>query len=446
MLNRRREALWEYSHGALWVLPGIAVVLALVVGALLSNFDVPSDSPLHRLVFQGTADDARDLLIGIAGTVITVIALMLGQTMVALQLSSTQFSPRILRNFLRDIHNQLVLSVFVATFAYSMAGLYTVGVSAGERTDEFPRLAVTGAILMLFLSLGALVYEVHHISHSMQIDEIMRKVERTTRNVIREGYSVAAQELPPVPAHAVTVPATHSGYVQTIHAGPLIDIASADGIEVRICEPVGQHVVAGVPLAWVWTATGPPGDIDLLTSAVAEAVRIGFERTLEQDAAFGVRQLVDIASKALSPAINDPYTAVQAIDHLAVIVTSLARRELNSVVTKAGPAGSITIPALSFAGYLDLACAQIRRYGAAEPIVAQAQIALLRAAATAVTVDVAARKAAMAEQLRRIMTDSERGIYHPADFERVRVDGLALLEELTGVGQEWTSGVGARNE
>ena len=101
------------------------------------------------LAFQGTPDDARNLLIGIAGTMVTVIALLLGLTVVALQLSSTQFSPRLLRNFLRDRPNQIVLSAFVATFAYSTAGLYTVGVSGGNRTASFPRLAVSGSIVLL---------------------------------------------------------------------------------------------------------------------------------------------------------------------------------------------------------------------------------------------------------------------------------------------------------
>ncbi len=134
----RRDALREYLRGSLWVLPIGSVLVALAVGAALSSVDLPPGAPL---AFQGTADDARTLLIGITGTMVTVIALVLGLTVVALQLSSTQFSPRLLRNFLRDRPNQLVLSSFVATFAYAAAGLYTVGVSAGGRTSDYPRLA-----------------------------------------------------------------------------------------------------------------------------------------------------------------------------------------------------------------------------------------------------------------------------------------------------------------
>src|SRR5689334_23932668 len=130
-----RDALREYVRGSLWVLPGLSVLAALAAGAALSSVRAGPRSPL---AFQGTPDDARTLLLGITGTMITIIALLLGLAVVALQLSSTQFSPRLLRNFLRDRPNQVVLSAFVATFAYSAAGLYTVGVSGGNRTAAFP--------------------------------------------------------------------------------------------------------------------------------------------------------------------------------------------------------------------------------------------------------------------------------------------------------------------
>src|SRR4051812_36097260 len=144
----RRDALREYVRGSLWIVPTFSVVAAIAIGSILSRIDVGPNSPL---AFQGTPDDARNLLIGITGTMVTVIALLLGLAVVALQLSSTQFSPRLLRNFLRDRPNQIVLGVFVGTFAYSGAGLFTVGVSRGTRTTEFPRLAVSVAIALLFV-------------------------------------------------------------------------------------------------------------------------------------------------------------------------------------------------------------------------------------------------------------------------------------------------------
>ena len=132
------EATKEYANGALWVLPSLAALLALAAGYGMSQVQVTPGSLLYRFAFQGTADDARTLLVTVSSTVVTVIALVLGLTVVALQLSSTAFSPRLLRNFLRDRATQVVLSVFIATFVYSAAGLFTVGLSSGERTEEFP--------------------------------------------------------------------------------------------------------------------------------------------------------------------------------------------------------------------------------------------------------------------------------------------------------------------
>jgi uncharacterized membrane protein len=244
-----RGSLREYVRGSLWVLPTLSVLAALAAGALLSSVSVGPRSPL---AFQGTPDDARTLLLGITGTMVTVIALLLGLAVVALQLSSTQFSPRLLRNFLRDRPNQVVLSAFVATFAYSAAGLYTVGVSGGNRTAAFPRLAVSGAIVLLFVSLGLLVFFADHLVHSIQVDAIMEKVQRNTLAVIRGGLLAGGQEAPAVPAWAVPVMSRRSGYVQAVHPGTLLPHAARHGVCLRLRPRVGEHVVAGTTLAWIW--------------------------------------------------------------------------------------------------------------------------------------------------------------------------------------------------
>ncbi len=222
----RRDALSEYVRGSLWVLPALSVLAALAAGSLLSLVRVGPHSPL---AFEGTAGDARALLIGIAGTMVTVIALLLGLTVVALQLSSTQYSPRLLRSFLRDRPNQVVLSAFVAMFAYSAAGLYTVGVSGGRDTASFPRLAVSGALVLLFVSLGLLVYFADHLVHSIQVDAIMNVAERRTLAVIRGGLFAGGQDAREPPAWAVPVASRRSGYVQTVRPGRLLARAAGHG-------------------------------------------------------------------------------------------------------------------------------------------------------------------------------------------------------------------------
>jgi uncharacterized membrane protein len=231
-----------------------------------------------------------------------------------------------------------VLSAFVATFAYSAAGLYTVGVSGGSRTAAFPRLAVSGAIVLLFVSLGLLVYFADHLVHSIQVDAIMDAVQRNTLAVIEHGLLAGGQEAPEVPAWAVPVASRCSGYVQAVHPGTMLPHAARHGVCLRLRLRVGEHVVAGTTLAWVWrpsSSDAAPDPRDF-TGVLDAGVRIGFERTLEQDAAFGIRQLVDVACKALSPAVNDPYTAVQAVDHLSVIFCALARQPLGPHVARDG--------------------------------------------------------------------------------------------------------------
>src|SRR5215468_3115928 len=378
----RRDALSEYVRGSLWVLPALSVLAALAAGSLLSLVTVGPHSPL---AFEGTSGDARTLLIGIAGTMVTVIALLLGLTVVALQLSSTQFSPRLLRNFLRDRPNQIVLSVFVATFAYSAAGLYTVGVSGGARTASFPRLAVSGALVLLFVSLGLLVFFADHLVHSIQVDAIMSVVERSTLAVIRDGLFAGGQEAPDVPGWAVPVASPRSGYVQAVRPGRLLGQAAGRGVCLRLQPRVGEHVVAGTTLAWIWrpAPSDPAPDPQAFLSVLDAGIRIGFERTLEQDAALGIRQLVDVACKALSPAVNDPYTAVQAVDHLSVIFCALARRPLGVHVITDSKGSAVIVPGRRFPEYLAVTCGLIRRYGAREPTVAHALLRLLSSCAVA---------------------------------------------------------------
>ena len=422
----RRDELSEYVRGSLWVLPTLSVLAALAAGSLLSLVSIGPRSPL---AFQGTADDARTLLIGIAGTMVTVIALLLGLTVVALQLSSTQFSPRLLRNFLRDRPNQIVLSAFVATFAYSAAGLYTVGVSGGNRTATFPRLAVSGALVLLFVSLGLLVFFADHLVHSIQVDAIMHVVQRNTIAVIRDGLLAGGQDAPEVPEWAVPVASQHSGYLQAVRPGMLLSHAARHGACLRLRPRVGEHVVAGTTLVWIWHASprDPAPDPQAFARVLGAGVRIGFERTLEQDAAFGIRQLVDVACKALSPAVNDPYTAVQAIDHLSVIFCALAQRPLGNHVARDGSGAVVIVPGRRFPDYLAVMCGLIRRYGSREPTIAHALLRLLGSCAAVAGGDLE-QSAAIEEQARIIIADAEREVAQPVDLALTHAEAEAVRQ------------------
>ena len=429
----RREAAWEYLRGALWAVPTLAVLVALALGSALSQVEV---APGARLVFQGTADDARTLLIAISSTMVTVIALVLGLTLVALQLASTQFSPRLLRNFLRDRTNHLVLSVFVATFTYSTAGLYTVGVQAGQRVDEYPRLAVSFALLLLFLSLVMLVFFVHHLAHSIQIDQIMRLAERNTLRVVARELpadGVDGEPLPRAPAWAVDVLSYRSGYVQTMHPEALMPVAVSQDVVIGGTTMVGEYVIAGIPLLRMWRSSPQqsPPDPAIVRAVLRDAVRIGFERTQEQDIAFGVRQLADISVKALSPAINDPYTSIQSLEHIGVVLAAIAPHPLGGQRLR-DERGLVRVqmPGRDLAYYLDLATGQIRRYGCAEPRVVRALLRILASTGRFCRDDTA--RALVAQHVRLVLEAAEAAIRQPADLTPVRQHADEVLRQVTG--------------
>jgi uncharacterized membrane protein len=419
----RREALREYAGGALWVLPSVAAALALVVGYGISHITVQPGSFLSRLAFQGTADDARNLLVAVTSTVVTVIALVLGLTVVALQLSSTQFSPRLLRNFLRDRPTQVVLSVFIATFVYSAAGLFTVGLEAGIRTESYPRLAVSGSILLLFASLGMVVYYADHLVHSIQLDAINLRIEKHTRRAVARLHPTSiGQPAPRAPSWAVTLTSRRNGYVQMVHPEMLLPLAADAGVTICLRPRVGQHIVAHTTIGWVWapTADEPRPLAAPFEDAVDADVRVGFERTLEQDVAFGIRQQVDVATKALSPAVNDPYTAVQAVDHLTTVCCDLVVRPLGAeILTGPSGRGRVIIPGNTFADYLVFILNLLARYGGGDITVMMALLRLVRSCVDVVGAD-ANRLATLDRAAADLLDDAGRTLLRPGDLADFR--------------------------
>jgi uncharacterized membrane protein len=369
--------------------------VSLVAGAVLSQIDVDPNSGFGRLLFQGDSGSARELLIVVSATMITVTGLVFSLTVVALQISSTQFSPRLLRSFLRDRGTQVVLSIFVSTFAYATAGLYTVGRLEDDGEPFVPRVAISVALFLALCSVAAFVWYLHHLAHSIQIDDVMRRLERSTLAVVeRVPRDRDETPLASPPADAVVVRAPTSGYVQAVFPDEVVAAAAARDATVRYRQRVGDHVVAESAIADVWSTTPlNPQDAAELADA---GLRVGFERTFEQDAAFGIRQLVDISLRAMSPAINDPYTAEQSVYHITVVLCDTLKGDLGPQVWRDGSGvPRVLIPKQTLADHLDLACGQLRRFAAHEPRVVVAMLRMLAEVAHRVT------KAADREAVRR---------------------------------------------
>jgi uncharacterized membrane protein len=331
----------------------------------------------------------------------------------------------------------VVLSVFVGAFAYSTAGLYTVGVQRSGEQAFVPRLAVSGSLGLALASVGVLIYFIHHLARSIQIDTIMSQIQRETREVIDDLYPHASGDLEPEeccpdpPSWATVLLAATSGYIRAVEPAPLVEAATRHDLVVRLARRVGDHVVAGTPIAWAWhrSSDQPPPPPALLAEEVADAVQVGFERTMVQDVLFGLRRLVDIANRALSPAINDPYTAIQAGHHLSVLLCLLARRQLGDQLCR-DQQGTlrVAVPLPDFPEYLVRSTAQIRRFGAAEPALTRSLIDLLRDAGTSTASE--ERRAACAHHLWLVLEDAKRETAQPADLQAVLDDGAAALNAL----------------
>jgi uncharacterized membrane protein len=360
------------------------------------DLELGGDRP-DFLAYDGTPTQSSQVLSTIAGSTLTFTGIVFSITAVALQLGSSQFSPRALRNFLRDRGTQWALGVLVATFTYALLTLRYVDPDAPADEVATPGLSVTLALVLVVASLVGFVFFVSHLAQSIRVVSIIERVAGETRKALRET-------LPPDgPVLHATAPERPPDQVVTWARGPavligydeddLVEIARTSGTLLRFCRQVGDYLPSGLPVVEVWrTGEGaPPGDGSGLGTAVdprAVLRRIGggIERTMAQDPMFGFRQLVDIAERAVSPAINDPTTAVQALDRIHDLLRRVAAQP-DPVSVYADHAGTprLIVPVPSWPETVHLACDEIRHYGAPSLQVARRLRAMLEDLLTVVS-------------------------------------------------------------
>ncbi len=344
-----------------WALPLLFAVAASGLALGLTAVDDSLDTSVHLpFLFSGGPEGARALLAAIITSMISFTGLVFSITIVVLQLTSSQFSPRVLRSFLEDRFNQVALGVFVATFVYALVVLR--GVRGTAQVDSFvPQLAVSTSFALVLASVLVFLAYIHHIAQSIRAASIITSIGDETRALIddripAEGQPVVARPLPVGPSH--TIAAARPGVLQRLDDDALAKAAGSNDVTIQLVRAVGEFVVTGAPLAVVH------GDADLDDDVVERSVHIGRERNMEQDVGFGLRQLVDIAERALSPGINDPTTAVQALDQLHDLVRRLATRALPPR-QRTDDDGHLllTVPQPDFADYLALAFEEITHWG-----------------------------------------------------------------------------------
>ena len=364
----------------LWPVPACAVLFALVLGLVLPELDSRVDGRVsgraRAWMFGGDADAARSLLDAIASSLITVTALTFSLTVVTLQLASSQFSPRLLRTFSRDHVVQATLALLLATFTYCLTVLRAVRNGDEAGAEVVPRLATSLAYVLAVASVLALVLFLGHLTRQIRVetmlDDVRGDASRTVRAVLPQRRKAAGPvAVPLAPPDACEVRVRDEGFVTRIDHDRLLKVAVDEGVVLQLAVSAGRFLVKETPIGLAWSMSGSALEgegMKRVAAGTAACVHTGSERTATQDVGFGLRQLVDVAIKALSPGINDPTTAVHALGHVSSLLCELADRDLGPTLLRDDDDEVRVIlhqPDLST--YITLGVSQPRRYGAGDP-------------------------------------------------------------------------------
>jgi uncharacterized membrane protein len=419
----RREAL----RTNLWLVPTVEIALAVALFAGSYALDRAAyDGSLHlpSWVISGNADAARQILTAIAAAVITVVTLVFSITIVTLTLASTQFGPRMLRNFIRDRITQLTLGSFVATFVYAILAL--VSIAPGAHGEFVPHLSITLTMALVIADVAVLVLFIDHIAKSIQLPQVIASIAGDLSQAIEAEVALPVAEGPKagpslsemlvrLDEDSGVVRAPSSGYLQYVSMSTLIDISSRGHAVIRLLRRPGHFVVEGEPLADVWPAAAAPG----VARALGGAHATGPHRTLTQDLSFAVDQLVEIAIRALSPAVNDTFTALACIDWLGDGLSKIADRWRPAAVHRdaAGHVRVITVT-VSFRRLAERAHDKIRQASRGMPAVMIRQLdALAKVMAHTASSE---QRELLIEQAAMILRACDESVQEAADRSDVR--------------------------
>ena len=357
-----------------WFVPSVMAFLAIVLGAVMVWLDAgPGAGLLDSLGWYQKAkpDGAHQVLSTIAGSMITVAGVVFSITIVAIAYAASQYGPRILTNFMSDRGNQVTLGTFIATFVYCLVVLRTI--RGGDEGEFVPQLAVMVGLLLALCSIAVLIFFIHHVPRSIHINtvvaqigkQLLRSVEARFPEQLGDGPAKeVGQRRDAVPAAvevgAVEIRSTADGYIEAVHDETLMGTASKKDLTIRLHFGPGDYTLRGQALMSAWPAL----EIDDSTRrALQQSFSIGSSRTPAQDIFFLVDELVEIAARALSPGVNDPYTAMTCLDWLTAATAELGRRHVPSP-ERVDDDGAVRVIALpeSFAGFVDRGFGRMRQY------------------------------------------------------------------------------------
>ncbi|TKJ16809.1 DUF2254 domain-containing protein [Blastococcus sp. CCUG 61487] len=383
-MSRPRTGLHVAAIGyrfreSLLLLPALIVVggvLLAEVTRLADRWTGEGGDPPFTLHMSNNT--ATWLLSTVAGAMITTAGVVFSLTVVSLQLASSQFSPRVMRSFIRDRLAQVVIGALVATFVYCVL---TLRVVSGSESHTAAPIPVTVAVVLTVVTVLLIVAYLDHLAHGMQVGEVVRRITGEAEHVLAAVVRRTAAERPvPGPAPfpdeaALAVPATTDGWVTQAPTDRLL-AAVPPRSTLRLETRVGAYIHQGEPLAHVWP---PPDRPDRVLADVQASVLVGHVRTMQDDVDFALRQLVDIGLRALSPAINDPTTAVEVVLRIGSLLRRVLVAELPQPVVEGAEGRRLVRPwELSAEEYVVHGFEQLRQTAGSQPQVVAALARVLR--------------------------------------------------------------------
>lgn len=331
------RGIWINLKSSLWFLPSLCIIAAIGLAVGLVEVDVRVGGGLAQAwprFFGLSANGSRNILATIAQSVVTILGVSFSITIVALSLAANQYTSRVLRNFMRDRGNQTVLGSLVGIFVYCVIVLRTI--HGGER-PFIPAISMMAALVLAVVAMGLFVYFIHHVATNIQVASIICSIATETRDAIHELFPQVVTEdeseceFTPEEERLLArmkwqaVPALETGYLQTVARAALVAFARKHQTVVRMECDVGNFVLETRPLVSLGLEHAPSLKV---VRQLNRLFTLEPYRSIDQDPAYGVRQMVDIAVKALSPAVNNPATAINCLDYLASVLSLLLTRQI----------------------------------------------------------------------------------------------------------------------
>ena len=434
-MKTRLLAFWQNLSTSLWFVPGILTVCAAVLASVLTRVRIypkGGDGEQPSWLYNGSAGEARDLLETLLSSLITLTTLAISITMVVLSLAASQLGPRLIRAFMGDRRTQVVLGIFLAAIVYVLLVLRQV--DGGLSDEEVPQIAVTAGTMTAITCLGLLFFFVHHLGRSVVADSVVQRVgndlDQSIARILPPRDETSPADTGFAPAAAAPLRLRDGGYVQAVDYEEIVSCAEAADIVILLNFRPGHHLLAGGVHGWI-----EPGEkLDhSLEAGIARAVTLGPERTPVQDIEYCMRQLVEVALRALSPGINDPNTAIAVIDRLArSMALVMTRRTLPETIRDAGGRLRVVRPVSTFAGLMDAAFNQIRQAGESNPSILIRQLEALGALAALAPTDGHRRQCAVHAAM--ILAAGRRCIPEPRDLGAVEAAYDTVATELRNAG------------